>query len=327
MAANDPAALFHSLSDPSRLRLLRLLRRSELNVRELVAITGLSQPRVSRHLSVLREQGWLHQRRQGTWNWYRAVAPEEFPFGAELVDQVARAADLVGAAARDDRRLDTVLAERQRRSDDFYADLAARWDTIRQEYDHPDIGLGTVAALVDPDLCVLDIGTGTGAMLPLLGGVVGVVVALDHSMAMLGRARDLCRQEKLERVDLCNGRVEELPFADDAFDACHCAMALHHVTQPQEAVAEMARVVRPGGRLMLTAFCPHEEEWMRDELAHRWLGFSREEIEEHLRGAGLRPVGWLTRSRRAEGAPARPPGGRRRPRWPDVFLATATKKR
>ena len=98
MAGRDPAALFHSLSDPSRLRLLRLLSRAELNVQELVAITGLSQPRVSRHLGVLRKQGWLRQRREGTWNWYRAVAPEEFPFGAPLVAQVAETADGVDGA-------------------------------------------------------------------------------------------------------------------------------------------------------------------------------------------------------------------------------------
>ncbi|MCP4574421.1 MAG: metalloregulator ArsR/SmtB family transcription factor [bacterium] len=325
MAGRDPAALFHSLSDASRLRLLRLLRRSELNVQELVSITGLSQPRVSRHLGVLREQGWLRQRREGTWNWYRAVAPEEFPFGADLVARIADVADGVEGAAADDRALEAVLAERQRRSDDFFAGLAGRWDRIRAEYDHPDIGLGTVAALVEPGLKVLDIGTGTGAMLPLLGGVVGTVVALDNSRAMLERARHLCRDEELAGVRLCNGTVETLPFGDGVFDACHCAMALHHAERPAGAVAEMARVVRPGGRIMLTAFCPHEEAWMRDELAHRWLGFARDEIEGHLRGADLTPDGWLVRSRRPNGGTGRAPAGRRKPRWPDVFLATASK--
>lgn len=325
MAGRDPAALFHSLSDPSRLRLLRLLQRTELNVQELVAITGFSQPGVSRHLGVLRKQGWLRQRREGTWNWYRAVAPENFPFGSALLAQLAASADGVTGAAEDDRSLAAALAERQRQSDDFFAGLAERWDRIRVEYDHPDIGLGTVAALVDRGLRVLDIGTGTGAMLPLLGGVVGTVVALDNSRAMLERARTLCRAENLAGVTLCNGTVETLPFADGAFDACHCAMALHHVERPAAAVREMARVVRPAGRLMLTAFCPHEEDWMRDELAHRWLGFAREEIEGQLRDAGLVPDGWLVRSHRPGGAASRVPAGRRKPRWPDVFLATATK--
>jgi ArsR family transcriptional regulator len=321
----DPAALFHSLSDPSRLRLLRLLRRQELNVQELVKVTGLSQPRVSRHLAVLREQGWLEQRRQGTWNWYRAVEPAEFPFGAALCRQVATAADRVAAADSDDRKLAAVLDERRRRDDDFFAGLADRWDRIRTEYEHPEISLGTVAALVDPDLRILDIGTGTGAMLPVLGRATGRVVALDNSAAMLDRARTLCRAEGLEGVALCNGTVEALPFADDAFDACHSAMALHHVADPAAAVREMARVVCPGGRVMITAFGSHREEWMRDELAHRWLGFARDEIEGMLRRAGVEPRAYLERSRRPERAgPKRAPGGRR-PHWPQVFLATGRK--
>jgi ArsR family transcriptional regulator len=324
-AGSDPAALFHSLSDASRLRLLRLLRRQELNVQEMVRVTGLSQPRVSRHLAVLRDQGWLRQRREGTWNWYRAVDPEEFAYGAELFGQAAAIADRVAEAGHDDRTLQGVLAERQRLSDDFFSGLADRWDRIRAEYEHPDISLGTVAALVDPGLRVLDIGTGTGAMLPLLGNAVRTVVALDNSAAMLDRARDLCRQEGLQGVALCNGTVETLPFRDEAFDACHSAMALHHVADPAAAIREMARVVRPGGRVMVTAFGSHDEDWMREELAHRWLGFAREEIEGMLRDAGVEPRAYLERDRRADSARTRRPPGGRRPRWPQVFLATGQK--
>ena len=323
---HDPAALFHSLSDASRLRLLRLLRQEELNVQELVRITGLSQPRVSRHLAVLRDQGWLKQRREGTWAWYRAVSPTDAPLGTLFFEQAAGAADLVAEAKADDRALAAALAARQRRHEGFYAGLAKKWDRIRGEYEHPDIRLGTVAALVSPTLRVLDIGTGTGAMLPVLDGAVGTVVALDHSEAMLSRARTLCRTEGLTGVTLCRGSVEHLPFGDGAFDACHCAMALHHVAEPMAAVAEMARVVRTGGRVMVTAFARHDEEWMRDELAHRWLGFAREDIEDMLRGAGVGPRSWVERSRLAEGTGAgRPPAGGRRPRWPRVFLATGTK--
>jgi ArsR family transcriptional regulator len=315
------------LSDGSRLRLLRLLGREELNVQELVRITGLSQPRVSRHLAVLRDQGWLKQRREGTWAWYRATAPEEGPLGAVFCAEVAAAADAVAEAAADDRTLERVLMERQRRHEGFYADLAEKWDRIRGEYEHPDIRLGAVAALVDPALRVLDIGTGTGAMLPVLGGAAGTVVALDHSEAMLDRARTLCRTEELTTVTLCRGTVEDLPFRDAAFDACHCAMALHHVAEPRDALAEMARVVRPGGTLALTAFVGHAEDWMRDELGHRWLGFVRGEGEDMMRGAGVAPRHWIERSRLPEGAGAgRPPAGGPRPRWPRVFLATGLRR-
>ena len=323
---SDPSALFHSLGDPNRLRLLRLVAREELNVQELVRITGLGQPGVSRHLAVLRDQGWLVQRRDGTFSWSRLVEPGRFAHGAELFAQLLAAADRVDGAARDDGLLAGVLAARRRRSDDFFAGLAARWDGIRREYEHPDIALGAVAALVDPGLRVLDIGTGTGAMLPVFGAAAGCVVALDHSRAMLERADALRRGEQLDTVVLCSGTVAALPFADGAFDVCHSAMVLHHVEDPRAALREMARVVTPGGRVVATAFCAHDETWMREELAHRWLGFSRDRIEDLLKAAGLEPRRWLVRSRQPGPAGTRrPPAGGRRPRWPDVFLVTAVK--
>ena len=326
--ATDPAALFHSLSDPARLRLLRLLHREELNVQELVGITGLPQSRVSRHLALLREQGWLEQRRAGTFSWYRTVPPRSFAAGEALHAQLLAAAESVAGAGKDDAALAGALAARRRRSGDFFAGLAERWDGIRREYEHPDIALGAVAALVDARLRILDIGTGTGAMLPGFGASAPLVVALDHSRAMLARAAALCRSEGLDTVALCNGGLEALPFGDGSFDACHCGMVLHHVEDPAGAVAEMARVVIPGGRVMVTAFAAHDEQWMREELAHRWLGFTRATIEEFWAATGLVPGRWLTRSRRPGGAgDRRPPAGGRLPRWPDVFLATATKPR
>jgi SAM-dependent methyltransferase len=324
--ATDPAALFHSLSDGVRLRLLRLLARQELNVQELVAVTGLAQPRVSRHLSVLREQGWLEQRREGTFSWYRAVPAGDFPHGAELHRLLLRAADSVAESGADDRVLGEVLAARERRAVDFFAGLAEQWDTIRGEYEHPDIALGAVAALAAPGLRVLDIGTGTGAMLPVFGAAAELVVALDHSPAMLNRAAALCTDEGLETVTLCNGVLEALPFADGAFGACHSGMVLHHVADPAGAVAEMARVTAPGGRVLVSAFAAHDQAWMREELAHRWLGFTRGMIDEFFTAAGLVPGRWLLRSR--QGGPAgdaRPPAGGGRLHWPDVFLATARK--
>lgn len=323
----DPAALFQSVSDVSRLRLLRLLCRQELNVQELVRITGFSQPRVSKHLAVLREQGWLDQRREGTWSWYRAVAPEAFGPGEVLFHQVAAAADELHAAAEDDRTLARVLAERRARGRDLFASLADRWDDIRREYEHPEIRLGTLGALVDKRLRVLDIGTGTGAMLPVLAAAVGEVVAVDNSEAMLSRARALSAAHGLSNVRFCNADLVRLPFGDQSFDACHCAMALHHVERPAAAVSEMARVVRAGGQLMLSAFVPHQQDWMADELAHRRLGFARDEIENFFRGAGVTPIGYLVHSKQyvADGA-ATATAPEQGLAWPDVFLATGQKR-
>lgn len=331
---SDPASLFQSISDPSRLRLLRLLFREELNVQEMVRITGLSQPRVSKHLAILREQQWLVQRREGTWSWYKAVFPADFNAGEVLFREVLAVADGVESGAQDDRLLSLVLAERQRKSRDFFSGIADRWDEMRSEFEHPDIRVGSLLALVDPDLRVLDIGTGTGAMLPLFAGAAGTLVALDNSQAMLVRAQARCRADELvgapARINFCAGDVVRLPIADQVFDACNCSMVLHHVASPAAALREMARVVRIGGRIMVTAFCSHHLDWMREELAHQWLGFSLEEIEAFFSAADLRVDRYLVRghAQAVEGPGVRNlPGGGKGPAWPDVFLATGTRIR
>jgi len=328
-AAFSPAALFQSVSDDSRLRLLRLLGREELNVRELVRITGLSQPRVSKHLAVLREQGWITQRREGTWSWYQTVVPEDFGPGEQIFNQISRAADMVAEAGTDDGRLEVVLGDRRARAKDFFSGIADRWDTIRAEFEHPDIRMGAIGALVTSNLKILDIGTGTGAMLPVFAAAAETVVALDNSEAMLARARVLCRTEGLDNVEFCNADVGDIPFADGVFDACNCSMVLHHVVRPEAALAEMARVVRPGGKLMVTAFCRHEQIWMRDELAHHRLGFDRAEMEELFTGAGLDLNNYLVRGRspgpESSAENVLPSAGKLQ--WPEVFLATGVKVR
>ncbi len=323
---SDPAALFQSVSDATRLRLLRLLDREELNVRDLVRITGLSQPRISKHLAVLREHGWLRQRREGTFSWYRAVATADVPAGTDLYGPILAAADAIAEAPADDRLLDVVRAERRARSRDFFSGLADRWESIRGEFEHEDLKTGAIAALVPSGLRVLDIGTGTGAMLPLFAGTGADVFALDHSPAMLARARARSRESGLENVVYSVGDVGHLPFGDGSFDACNCSMVLHHVADPQQALNEMVRTVRPGGMVMLTAFCRHEQEWMREELAHQWLGFEPAEIEEYFRCAGLGPPRMIIRG----GSPDHevpPAGSAVEIQWPEVFLATGRRER
>lgn len=321
---SNPAALFQSVSDSSRLRLLRLLGREELNVQELVRITGLSQPRVSKHLAVLRDQRWLEQRREGTWNWYRCVAPERFAAGPEFFREVLLAADTVAEAEQDDQRLAGALRERLAATRDFFSGIADRWDELRSGFEHPDLQLGAISALVEPGLRILDIGTGTGAMLPVLAGARARVVALDNSQAMLDRARARARAEGLTGIGFCAGDIATLPFADGVFDAVNCGMTLHHVAGPEAALREMARVVRPGGPVLVTAFCSHELHWMRDELAHRWLGFERDQMEGFFRSAGLAMDRYLVRGRaQPETGNGRAPGARA-VEWPDVFLAAGS---
>ncbi len=319
---HDPAALFRSLSDAVRLRLLRLLAQEELNVQELVAITGLSQPRVSKHLGLLRKQGWVRQRKEGTWSWYRTCAPADVPGAEQLLAQVLPAADLLPEAAGDDRHLAQALDRRQLRTRKFFADMADRWDAIRRHYKHPDLDVGMMGALVSPGTRVLDVGAGSGGMLPELAATGARVLALDLSLPMLERARARCRAAA--GINFCCGTAEALPLPDGAFHAVHCAMVLHHVARPGLVIRELARVLRPAGRLALTSFCAHHQEWMRAELAHQWLGFARQEMEQFFRDAGLRPVRRLQRGPRpADGSGHG--GGFDADHWPDIFLMTGVK--
>lgn len=327
LAADHPASAFQAVSDPTRLRLLRLLLQAEMNVQEMVRILGMSQPGVSRHLAVLRDAGWLRLRKEGTWSWYAAVGRDELPGGTDLHAVVSRQAATVPEAAADDAALADVLSARDRRTGDFFDGIAAVWDRIRPAFEHPDVQAGALAALAPRGLEVVDIGTGTGALLPLLALAGARVTAVDSSPAMLERARDLCRREGVAQVEFRRADIQELPFTDDRFDAAYSSMVLHHVARPARALREMARVVRPGGVVVIMAFTSHRQTWMREKLAHQWLGFSRDEVEEFFPRYGLTLRSYLVRG--LTGAAARavlPPDlAGREVVWPDVFLAVGEK--
>ncbi len=327
VASASPATLLHAVSDETRLRLLRLLHREELNVQELVGVLQLRQPTVSRHLAVLREVGWVRQRREGTWSWYRATGVAEFPGPGDLRRAVLASADALEAAAADDARLAGAVAAREARGQEFFAGVADHWDRIRAQYEHPDLQAGVLAGLVPRGLRVADVGTGTGALLPLLATAAEEVIALDASSAMLRRARRLCRDAQLTNVRCERADVTALPLADGELDAVTCSMVLHHVARPAVAIAELARVVRPGGQVVVLEFTRHNLSWMREELAHQWLGFDRDQLAGWLTAAGLRPRRWLVRQRTRQDQDFAPAAaGREGFTWPDVMLVLAERE-
>ncbi|MEZ4386593.1 MAG: metalloregulator ArsR/SmtB family transcription factor [Candidatus Krumholzibacteriia bacterium] len=322
----DPVQTLQAVSDPTRLRLLRLLLREELNVQELVGVVQLRQPSVSRHLAVLRDAGWVEQRREGTFSWYRAVVGGPEAPAADLRAAVARLAAGLAEADEDQARLAAVIAEREARGRELFAGVADHWDRIRRQYEHPDLQAGMVAALVPTGRRVVDVGTGSGALLPLLAMSGAEVVAVDHSAALLARARRRIRDAGLGGITFQQADVRTLPFADATFDAAYTSMVLHHLPEPAAAVVELARVVRPGGRVVIVEFTRHNLGWMRDELAHRWLGFDREDLEGWLQAAQLVPQRWLRRRRTVgDDTTGIATSGREGFNWPDVVLAVAEK--
>jgi len=283
-------AALRAAAESTRLRLLLLCARGELTVSELAQILGQSQPRVSRHLKLLCDAGLLDRFREGSWVFYRLSS------GTAASGLVRQLVDACGEADRtvalDLQRLAATKRQRAEIAAAYFRENAAQWDEIRSLYiDEREVeaALGDIIAAAGPaDL--LDIGTGTGRMLEVLGPQVGHALGIDQSREMLAVAR-----VNLERAGLANSRVRlgdmyHLPLPDACFDAAVIHQVLHYAERPGYAIAEAARVLRPNGILVLVDFAPHTLEFLREEQAHRRLGFADGEVAEWCRAAGLDPA-------------------------------------
>ena len=303
--------MLRAAGDPTRLRLLLLLREAELTVSELIEIVGQSQPRVSRHLKLLGEAGLLERFKEGSWVFYRAADRGK---GAELGAALAALAgpDLIRA---DRARLAHVREARARTAAAYFKANAAEWERIRalhapdKDVEAAILRLLTARPIED----LLDAGTGTGRMLELLAPHARHAIGIDVSPDMLAIARDRLMRAGLPGAQVRLADIYRLPFAG-GFDAVLFHQVLHYLDDPGAAVAEAARVLRPGGRLLLADFAPHELEFLRSDFAHRRLGFSDREVAAWLQAAGLVPTAGETI------APAEPCDGKLTVR---VWLATA----
>lgn len=285
--------VFKTFSDPTRVRILRLLEQQELLVGELMSILGMAQSRVSRHLAILRESGLLTDRRKGTYVAYRSSLPE----AGAWRDAWNLARDSLHGdptADRDDALLRRTLAGRSTRAGrDFFEEVGPDWDALRRVFGDDLLRARAIMTLVRPPLRVADIGTGTGILALELARQGLDVVGIDRSEAMLEAARQkwaLEAQGSRGRVAFEHGDAHALPLPDASVDAAFAHMVLHSLEEPERAVREMARIVRPGGRVVLVDFLPHEHAWMEQELGLLWLGFAPELVTAWLERAGLADV-------------------------------------
>lgn len=282
-------AALRAIAEPSRLRLLILCARGELTVSELAQILGQSQPRVSRHLKLLCEAGLLDRFREGSWVFYRLSSGSAGALARHLVETCGESDQTV---ALDLQRLAAIKRQRAEVATAYFRDNAAQWDRIRSLYiDEREVEAALVEIVgAEAPRDLLDLGTGTGRMLEVLGPRVVHALGIDQSREMLAVAR-----VNLERAGLGNGIVRlgdmyQLPLADSCFDAVVIHQVLHYADRPAAALTEAARVLRPGGMLVLVDFAPHALEFLRDEHAHRRLGFADAEIAEWCRAAALEPA-------------------------------------
>jgi ubiquinone/menaquinone biosynthesis C-methylase UbiE/DNA-binding transcriptional ArsR family regulator len=285
-----PAILDHlsALSDSTRSRILLLLDRHELTVSELCGIMQLPQSTVSRHLKALADSGWVSLRAEGTSNLYTLQRDDLEPAAKRLWLLVREQVGPMPAAANDQRRLQTALAARRTKSQEFFASSAGQWDRLRDELFGDRFHLAALTAFADRTWTVGDLGCGTGRVSEALAPFVARVIAVDASGAMLQAARR--RLHASDNVDLRRGELEALPIDEAQLDAATLMLVLHHVTEPARALAEVARTLKPGGRLILVDMLPHDREQYRQQMGHVWMGFSNEHIEQLIGEAGFRDV-------------------------------------
>ena len=289
-AATAPTVFAHLpvLSDLTRSRILLLLERHELTVAELCRIMQSPQSTVSRHLKALADGGWVSARAEGTSRLYRGPDDGMDPAVERLWQLLREQVADTASAMQDARRLDRVLADRRTKSQQFFTTSAGQWDKLRGELFGSSFHFSALLGLLDPDWMVGDLGCGTGQIAEVLAPWVRQVIAVDESAAMLHAARR--RVRGLANVEVRRGSLEKLPIDDASLDAVTCVLVLHHLPAPEVALAEAARVLRPGGRLLLADMMPHDRESYRHQMGHVWLGFSEGEIGRRLAAAGFEHV-------------------------------------
>lgn len=277
--------LFAALSDATRLRIVALLGEMELSVGELAQVLGLSQPRTSRHVKILVSAGLAERRREGSWVFLRPVA------GAigDRVESLIRAT--LGEhdwRAEDRERLVSIRAERARQAERYFDSQAEQWDAIRALHiDEPVVEAAASELLAERPLgTLIDIGTGTGRMLELFGGRAAHAIGVDRSPEMLRLARAKLVQARVD-AELRQGDMYALPFADRCADTVVLHHLLHFAQAPDRTVEEAARLLRPGGRLLLVDFAAHRLDALRAEHNHVRLGFDDAQIDRWFAAAGL----------------------------------------
>jgi ubiquinone/menaquinone biosynthesis C-methylase UbiE/DNA-binding transcriptional ArsR family regulator len=274
-------------AEPTRLRILALLDRSELNVKDLTRILGQSQPRVSRHLRLLGDAGLVARAPEGSWAYFRLAEDGD---GGELARRLLQGIDPSDPVlVRDRGRAEAVQAEREAAAQAYFQTHAGEWDRIRALH----VAEGDVESAVSgilgsgPFNLLVDLGTGTGRMLELFAPRFRRGLGFDRSSAMLAYARAKLDRAALPHAQVRQGDIYDLPLADGTADVVVMHQVMHFLSDPARAIREAARVLASGGRLLIVDFAPHELEFVREQYAHERLGFAGPLVGQWLADAGL----------------------------------------
>jgi ubiquinone/menaquinone biosynthesis C-methylase UbiE/DNA-binding transcriptional ArsR family regulator len=281
--------IFRALADPTRLRIVTLLRTMELSVGELAQVLGQSQPRVSRHVKILCDAGLAERRKEGSWVFLVPGSKDHVGpvFGA--LDQWNANFGVDHWEIADSTRLAAVHADRARNAERYFADKAEHWDSIRALHIGDAEVEAAIAAMLQtrPLGRFVDIGTGTGRMLELFADEAISAIGIDRSPDMLRVARGKLSAAGRTDCELRQGDVMALSLPDGCAETVLIHQVLHYIPAPENALAEAARILAPGGRLLVIDFAPHDHEELRTQDAHARLGFSDTQMKSWLEALGL----------------------------------------
>jgi ubiquinone/menaquinone biosynthesis C-methylase UbiE/DNA-binding transcriptional ArsR family regulator len=275
-----------ALADPLRLRVLAAVAEEELTVGEVREVVASVQSSVSRNLAMLRDAGFVRDRKEGT-NVYFSVRPDMAAPARELFKSLQSRFAEIPEVRGDQARLAECRRRRLRRSAGYFESVAGDWERIRKSYFDDRVTSLAIEKLLPRDLTVADIGCGTGSLTFELARFAHKVIGVDLSSEMLRRARAVAADRRIHNVEFQQGDALKLPLASRSVDAAFCVMVLHFLPDPARAVAGLCRIVRPGGSVILVDLVQHNQEWMREQMAHRWLGFERKTMERWFRDAGI----------------------------------------
>lgn len=308
--------ILKTAGEPTRFRLLALVAAGDLTVTDLTEILGQSQPRISRHLKLLAEEDLIERYQEGAWAYFRLK--QDGPAAAVIRTLLGSVTNDDPVLMRDGERLATVKRARAERAQAYFSRNASEWDELRRLHVSDTAVEKALLKLIgkSPVDSLLDLGTGTGWILQLLSRVYRRAVGIDASRDMLSVARANLDKAGIVKASVRQGDILNLPLEGQDFDLVTVHQVLHFLDQPELAIAEAARVLRPGGRLLIVDLAPHDLEYLRDEHAHVRLGFSHQTMADWLEkvdldlqevidlktdkqgGPSLTATVWLARDRR-----------------------------
>lgn len=287
LGLDDTIEVLKTAGESTRLRLLALLSRGDLTVTDLTDILGQSQPRISRHLKLLAEAALIERYQEGAWAYFRLRHDGAAVSLARLLLDRIDGSDPV--LSRDAERLAVLKKARAEKAQAYFSRNAAEWDELRRLHVSDAEVEAALLGLIGetPVDAFLDLGTGTGRILQLFEGLYRRGVGVDASRDMLAVARANLDRAGITKASIRHGDIFNLPLERDEFDVVTIHQVLHFLDEPDAAIAEAARMLRPGGRLVIIDLAPHSIEHLRDEHAHLRLGFSHQIVEDWLEQAGL----------------------------------------